>query len=171
MEDEIWKNIEGYEGLYQVSNIGRVKSLARNGCGAKDKLVVIQENNCGYDTVLLSKTNIRKRHLVHRLVAIAFVENPEHKPHVNHINGIKKINGYSNLEWVTRSENVIHAMKNGLKQDYGIGKARSAEHRANLSESLKGRKSPCGNAGKKRSAEAIEKFKKSMLNRKYAKQN
>ena len=166
MEQEIWKDVIGYEGLYKISNYGIVKSLPRNGCGSKEKIISKQLNNCGYMTVLLNKANIRKRHLVHRIIAFAFIPNEFNKPDINHIDGNKANNNINNLEWVTKSENVIHSMKNGLKKDYGIGREVTEEHRSNLSKSLKGRKSPCGFKGKKRSEEAINKFKQSMKERK-----
>ena len=104
-EQEIWKDIVGYEGLYQVSNLGRVKSLK------KYKPLIMKQNldNTGYYMVGIRKDNKQTRYLVHRLVAQAFVLNNNNKPHVNHINGVKTDNRSINLEWVTHSENVKHA--------------------------------------------------------------
>ncbi|UXO94089.1 HNH endonuclease [Pseudanabaena phage Pan5] len=155
---ELWRDVVGYENLYRVSNLGRVKSLSRNGCGLKDKLVAIHLNNCGYLTVLLSNNGERKRHLVHRLVASAFILNPDNLEQVNHINGCKEDNRVENLEWCTREYNVNHALKTGLKKDFGLGRIRTETHKINLSNSLKGRKSPCGMLGKKWSDETRRKI-------------
>lgn len=117
---EKWKDIEGYEGIYQVSDQGRVKSLDRdincNGTHRKFEGKYLKiKNPQGYDQVNLSKEGKQKTCLVHRLVAIAFIENPENKPEVNHIDGCKTNNCLSNLEWNTRSENQQHAVDIGLK--------------------------------------------------------
>ena len=112
---EIWKDVEGYEGLYQVSNLGRVKSLARTcktkGNGIRDVKECIRKtitSNCGYVMVLLCKDNKAKHCLMHRLVANAFVGNPDNLPQVNHKDGDKANNKADNLEWVTSSENNKH---------------------------------------------------------------
>ena len=108
MEEE-WRDIKGYEGLYQVSNLGRVKSL--------DRYVINKSNKQQYyngKILTLSKNNSQKTIPVHILVAKTFIPNPESKPEVNHIDGNKTNNCVSNLEWVTRSENELHAYKNGL---------------------------------------------------------
>lgn len=127
---EIWKDVFGYEGLYQVSNLGRVKSLERkvwNGYSyrtQKSKIISYSINSHGYVIVNLYKNNDRKHYQIHRLVAIAFIENPEYKPEVNHKDGIK-INCYeSNLEWCTHSENNIHSYrelgrKHAMKDKFG----------------------------------------------------
>ncbi len=116
---EIWKDIEGYEGLYQVSNLGRVSSSPRNGTILNKRILKNILSNSGYFLVDLSKNNIQKKVLVHRLVAKTFIPNPKNKLQVNHINGIKTDNRVDNLEWVTAKQNNLHARKIGLVNDYG----------------------------------------------------
>jgi hypothetical protein len=119
--NENWKDVEGYEGFYKVSNLGRVRSLDRvspTKLGAikhtKGKIMNLTLKNNGYLSVMFSVLNKRKRFHVHRLVSIAFLDNEECKPTVNHINGIKTDNRLENLEWCTYSENSIHARDTGL---------------------------------------------------------
>lgn len=126
MEEE-WRDIEGYENLYQISNLGRVKSLNRKSkissvnrdkcfeVKIKEKILKQELTRVDAYRVSLSKNGEVKRFLVHRLVALAFIPNPDKKPQVNHIDGNRKNNNSSNLEWVTRSENMIHAYKTGLQ--------------------------------------------------------
>lgn len=111
MQEEVWKDIEGYEGLYQVSTLGRVKSLARERV-SKDK--ILKSSGVRYKLVCLYKSGIVKYVKVHRLVANAFISNPENKPQVNHKDGNKFNNSVSNLEWATSKENCIHAVQTGL---------------------------------------------------------
>ena len=117
-EAEIWKDIQGYKDKYQVSNYGRIKSLSRkifNGTGSyisKEKILKGHVNTNGYIQVELQSKPL----LVHRLVAEAFIENPNNKPQINHIDGDKTNNIVNNLEWVTNGENQIHAYKNGLSK-------------------------------------------------------
>lgn len=117
---EIWKDIKGYEGLYQISSFGNVKSLDRyiiNKNGDKQYFpgkYLTQGISDSYLKVTLSKNNKQRTFRVHILVAIAFIPNPENKPEVNHIDGNKKNNKVNNLEWNTRSENELHAYRNGL---------------------------------------------------------
>lgn len=114
---EIWKDIEGYEGLYQISNIGRVKSLPkkrRYGTEYQEEMFLKQKNNKGYLQVNLYNSNGMKSYQVHRLVAQTFIKNLKNKEEVNHKNGLKTDNRVENLEWVTPKENIKHAWKTGL---------------------------------------------------------
>ena len=120
---EIWKDIKGYEGLYQVSNLGRVRSLDRyvkqnhnTKQLKKGKIIQPTKNHKGYLGLKLCKENTSKKVSIHRLVAQTFIPNLENKPQVNHINGIKTDNGVENLEWCTCSENIKHAFDTGLKK-------------------------------------------------------
>lgn len=101
---EVWKDIKGYEGLYQVSNFGRVKSLFRY-----KKILKLCKSESGYLCVNLYKNKKMKRITVHRLVAENFINKPTLE--VNHKDGNKENNFISNLEWVTTKENIIHRFK------------------------------------------------------------
>lgn len=118
---EVWKDILGYEGLYQVSNQGRVRSLdhivktKRNkDMLIKGKVKTISIGKGGYCVVSLQHKDSKKLFQVHRLVAQSFISNIQNKPEVNHIDGDKTNNCIDNLEWVTSSENIQHAIDNGL---------------------------------------------------------
>ena len=107
---EKWKSIKGYEELYEVSNCGNICTKTKN------KLFKLNKNSRGYIVVTFTKNKIEKSYSVHRLVAEAFIPNPENKPQVNHINGDKTDNRVENLEWCTQSENQIHCFKNNLQK-------------------------------------------------------
>ena len=109
---EKWKDIKGYEGLYQVSNIGRVRSLGNRSNHKGIKYLTPKEER--YKRVKLYKNSKGKMFMVHRLVAEAFIPNHFNKKEVNHIDGNKYNNKVVNLEWVTREENHIHKCVNGL---------------------------------------------------------
>ncbi|QJT70467.1 hypothetical protein [Microcystis phage MaeS] len=117
--EEIWLDIIGYEGQYQISNLGKVRSLDRidtRGYNQKGRILRIKfTKNTGYATVSLSSGSQVVQHRVHQLVAKHFVQNPYNKRVVNHIDGDKKNNNYDNLEWNTHSENNKHAIDNGLR--------------------------------------------------------
>ena len=115
--NEIWKQIEGYEGIYEVSNFGRVKRLliTLHSRFYKEKILTNCFNNrTGYCFVALRKNDKDKNYSVHRLVAQAFIPNPSNLSDVNHIDGNKLNNNIDNLEWCTRSQNLKHALQIGL---------------------------------------------------------
>ena len=156
---EIWKDIEGYEGLYQISNQGRIKALnfARSG---KEGIVKQQLNEQGYNVVYLSSNNEKRRFAVHRLVAITFIPNLENKPCVDHINTIKSDNSVENLRWVTHKENCNNELTKEhmskarkecrAKRSYTTRKkgfVTSDEIRAKISRSMGGRKILCLTTG------------------------
>jgi hypothetical protein len=117
---EQWKDVKGYEGIYQVSNEGRVKSI-----GYSKERILKPINLNGYLIVNLYKDKINKQYYIHRLVCLNFLDNPENKKEVNHINGLKTNNRLENLEWVTPKENTIHAVDTGLKDDRGSKHSKS----------------------------------------------
>lgn len=121
---ETWLPIAGYEGLYEVSDLGNVRSLKR--ATTSGKVLSQKTTTSGYSAVCLCKNNEKKTVVVHRLVATAFISNPDNKPEVNHKNGIRTDNRIANLEWVTRSENELHAFRalGKAPQAYWAGKPR-----------------------------------------------
>ena len=103
---EIWTDIKGYEGLYQVSNFGRVKRVKTN------RVLKGSKHTHGYLVVGLYKNNTKSTKKIHRLVAEVFIPNTDNKPEVNHIDEDKTNNMVSNLEWVTAKENSNHGTRN-----------------------------------------------------------
>lgn len=128
--EEVWKPIPGYEGRYEVSNCGRVKSVAfmqryvlRNGVEAyrrtHERVLSTQQQNSGYTIVHLHMNGQRKASTVHALVAYVFLPaKPTAAHEVNHLDGDKTNNSTSNLAWVTRSENHKHAYRTGLRKHW-----------------------------------------------------
>jgi len=109
MEEEIWKDIEGYEGIYTVSNLGRVYSHLKGRIREPKKMPK------GYLHLVLTKDKKQKDVLLHRIVAMSFIPNADtYKIYVNHKDGDKLNNSVANLEWVTNQENINHAHENGL---------------------------------------------------------
>lgn len=120
MEQEIWKDIEGYEGYYQISNFGRVRSLDRTVLmrynlpqRRKSQIIKPAKSGCGYLTYCLGKDRVRKTQKAHRLVAKAFLSNPNNLPDVNHKDFNRHNNRLENLEWCTPSQNRIHSRDAG----------------------------------------------------------
>lgn len=129
--DVIWKDVVGYEGIYQVSTDGKIKknkvTYKRKTDGALITLPsIIMKTRVlrGYETVGLTKNGKQKTKPVHRIIAEAFIPNPENKEEVNHLDGDKLNNKLSNLEWVTKSENSLHAFKLGLRKTTDGGTSR-----------------------------------------------
>ena len=116
MKNEVWKDIKGYEGHYQVSNNGRVKSLKQG----KEKILKPVRDTKGYLAVQLCKNGEIKRCFVHRLVAQTFIQNPNNLPHINHKDEVKTNNSVQNLEWCSAKYN----------NNYGTHNQRVAEKRS-----------------------------------------
>lgn len=171
--EEIWKDIQGYEGLYMVSNLGRVKSLNYRRSGKESILKYNIEKN-GYLSVALYKDKKIKRHKIHRLVALAFVDGYEEGLVVNHKDENKQNNTWTNLEWVTSQYNVQYSSYKLRKENLSeetirkmsernqgegnpfYGKHHTEETRKKLSESMSGEKNH--NYGKKLSEERKKKL-------------
>lgn len=119
---EEWRDVEGYEGIYQVSNLGRVRSLDRkiHNYIKPGKILTPRNNGHSYFEVSLHRVGHKDKHVyIHRIVAAAFIPNPDNLPEVNHIDFDKSNNAVSNLEWVSSKENKAHFRKS---------------HRANIAE-------------------------------------
>lgn len=132
--EEIFLDVKGYEGLYQVSNLGNVKSLVNNKCVEREKILKPVNIGNGYVRVMLCKNKTNKLYLVHRLVAQAFIENPTNLPCINHIDENKQNNSVENLEWCThkyncnfgtRNERAGKAISNNTNRSKEISKALS----------------------------------------------
>ena len=123
MEEEIWKEVKGFEGFYDVSNFGRVRSLSRNvktGIGTyvlKGRILKPQKYTNGYVFVSLSVYGVKKQFLLHKIVALAFVEGFKNGLEVNHKDLDKKNNKSNNLEWCTKSENHKHLYRKNKKEN------------------------------------------------------
>jgi hypothetical protein len=120
---EIWKDVIGYEGNYAVSNLGNIKSpkkIVRHPKGGdktlSEKNIKPRPNKHGYYSINMCLNGKVKNTLLHRLIAITFIPNPDNKPQVNHKDGNKLNNSVGNLEWCTRVENSRHAWDNGLNE-------------------------------------------------------
>jgi len=111
---ELWKDIKDFEGLFQISSRGSLKSLERRiSCNSgyrlkKEKILTPRLDRYGYPCIFLARGTFRKNLKVHRLVAIAFIDNPNQEPEVNHKNLIKSDNRVDNLEWVDSETNMVH---------------------------------------------------------------
>lgn len=118
---EEWRHIIGFEGLYEISSFGRVKSLAKewkSGKGVirhKSDTIMVQVITKGYLRLTLKNDGLKKTFIVNRLVGIHYWGNPDNLPETNHLDGIKTNNFYRNLVWSTKSDNIKHALETGLK--------------------------------------------------------
>lgn len=136
-----WKPIKGFEGLYEISNAGNIRSFHSR----EAKTLKTWESKDGYIRVSLRKNSKIYSKLVHRLVAKTFIPNPENKPQVNHIDGDKTNNKIDNLEWCTAKENIQHAYDTGLhkllkgKNNPNYGNKLSEEAKKKISEANKGK--------------------------------
>lgn len=165
MEKEVWKDIEGYEGLYQVSNFGRVKAMQKLvGRGKQymmpERIVTAQKTPNGYLRLHLDRDSRRSYFSVHRLVANAFVPNHNHFAHVNHKNEVKTDNRACNLEWCTPKYNSNYGTRNTKISKSKIGHIVSDVTRAKLREANLGTNSP--SFGKKRTDETRMKISKAL---------
>ena len=109
--EEVWKDVKGYEGLYQVSNLGNVKSLNYRGHKGHEHILMPKTNNNGRLWVLLYKHGKAKPTLIHRIVGIAFIKNPDNLPQINHKDENPKNNMANNLEWCTLEYNLMYTYK------------------------------------------------------------
>lgn len=150
--EEIWKDIKDYEGLYMISNFGRLLSLPRQGT---DKLFPKCRISKGYYVFQLHKDNIRKDKSIHRLVAETFIPNINNLETVNHIDNDKLNNNISNLEWMSREENT---------RIWKVGRKLSDEHKENIGKSLIGNKYRLGKRFK-HSEETKKKISETKKNR------
>lgn len=144
MENEIWKDIKDFQGLYQISNLGRVKSLPRTYklhgfITTKERILKFGITNKGYYYVNLSKNAKVNRQYVHRLVAQAFIPNPDNLLEVNHKDENPKNNNLENLEWCTHAYNNTYGTKIERMRQKKLGTHLSEEHKRKIGESSRGR--------------------------------
>lgn len=112
---EIWKDISGYEDMYQISNFGNLRAIKSSSSGEKSCFIKTPTlTHKGYENISLYKNGKRNFFRIHRLVAEYFIDNPNNYPQVNHIDGNKSNNRVDNLEWCNNSQNMKHAYDNGL---------------------------------------------------------
>lgn len=131
IEGEIWLPIEGYEGVYNISNFSRIKSLFResgkplkgNGKRFWKEKILKHQKGANYPVIRLTKLGIQSNHIIHILLATAFIQNPNNLPVLNHKNGDKYDLTLDNLEWTTSKENTAHAFRTGLMSHKGIKNA------------------------------------------------
>ena len=142
--EEVWKPVVGYEGLYEVSNMGRVKSLgngkSNNSSYSKERILKGRKTHRGYLRVNLYKNNKAKDYYIHRLVAEAFIPNIDNLPCINHKDENPKNNHVTNLEWVTYKENNNYGTHNEKVAEKLRGRKQSEESNKKRAEKLKGRK-------------------------------
>lgn len=136
---EEWKAIKGYEGLYEVSNLGRVKSISyTNQYGTFDRVVILKGWICeGYPCVQLTKNNEKKTFKIHRLVAETFISNPNNLPEVDHINTIRDDNRVENLRWVTPKENMNNPLTKEKRCGYQGNKSEEIKKKISKAQSIK----------------------------------
>ena len=128
IEQEIWKDVIGYEELYQASTMGRIKSLHKIGGASRQSFTGIMKpktNRGGYYVIHICKNGIAKETTVHKVIALTFLTNPYNLSTVNHKNGIKTDNRLENLEWCSIQDNLKHALETGLRKCDGENNGRS----------------------------------------------
>ena len=133
--EEEWKDIKNYEGLYKISNMGTIYKYPHSTVyisgeerSYEEKILRPSISDNGYKKVILNKDKIKRNFNLHRLIAEHFIPNPDNKPEVNHIDGNKLNNNLSNLEWVTTSENALHAVDIGYREISGYTKYKVAQN-------------------------------------------
>lgn len=133
---EKWKDIPGYDGMYQVSDEGRVRSWKRHAGrpGKRNEPVILKQtpDSPGYLRVSLWNDGVRKMGVIHRLVPELFIPNPENKEYINHLDGNKFNNNASNLRWSTPSENALHAYDSGLRKGGRMSKVKAKKLKKDL---------------------------------------